>query len=221
MTKAFIFNMNGVIIDSEKTWRKYLNEIWKELVGVEIASVFRFPVGMSPENVYAEVIKHGSTPPKEIFFQKFNEIAAKVYTESPLTEGINELGHFLLNKEYRLGLVSSSPKPWIETVLRRLSFGDHIASIISINDLSEYVRPKPHPGCYVTSIDQLAATSETTIVVEDSNSGIQAAKGAGVYTIGFTAHLLPEYTQHGADVYANNAYEIIRIVEEFEKKLTG
>lgn len=218
MTKAFIFNMNGVVIASENTWRKYLNEIWQELVGKEIASVFRFPVGMSPESVYAEAIKHGSKAPREVFIQKFNEIAKKVYEESPITTGIDELGNFLSAKDYKLGLVSSSPKAWIDTVVKRLSFSDKITCVISINDIPD-LRPKPHPGCYILAIDNLNAKSGTSIVLEDSNSGIQSAKAAGVFTIGLTTNLLPDYTQHGADAYANSAYEIIKIIEDFDNKL--
>lgn len=218
MTKAFIFNMNGVIIASEKTWRKYLNEIWQELVGYEIASVFRFPVGMSPESVYSEAVKHGSKAPRDVFIQKFNEIATKVYRESPITNGMDELGNFLAAKNYNMAVVSSSPKTWIDTVVNRLTFCNKISCIISINDMQE-LRPKPHPGCYILAIDRLKAKSGTSIILEDSNSGIQSAKGAGAFTIGLTTNLLPDYTQHGADAYANTAYEIIKIIEEFDKKL--
>jgi len=218
LTKAFIFNMNGVIIDSEKTWRKHLNEIWGELVGEQTANVFRFPVGMSPESVYTEVVKHGSNPPKEKFIQKFNEIAGIVYSESPLTLGINDLGNYLVAKNYKLGLVSSSPAGWIQTVVERLSFGPKITCIVSINDHPELL-PKPHPGSYFTVMNTLGAHSGRSIALEDSNSGIQAAKGAGVYTIGFTEHLLPDYMQHGADVYVNNVADTIKIIEEFDAKL--
>lgn len=212
--------MNGVIIASENTWRKYLNEIWQELVGLEIANVFRFPVGMSPESVYAEAVKHGSKAPKDIFIQKFNEIATKVYEESPITNGMDELGNYLAAKDFKMGLVSSSPKIWIDTVLKRLSFSDKITCVISINDMPA-LKPKPHPGSYILAIDHLKAKSGTSIVLEDSNSGIQAAKSAGVYTIGLTANLLPDYTQHGADIYANSVYEIIKIIEDFDKNITS
>lgn len=218
MTKAFIFNMNGVIVDSEKPWRKYLNTIWQELVGTQIASVFRFPVGMSPESVYIEVVKHGSKTPREEFIRKFNEISSKVYEEAPLTNGIEELANFLIAKQYKLALVSSSPTSWIDTVVNRLSFKDNISCIISINDNPD-LKPKPHPSCYIVALDKLGAKSGSSLCIEDSNSGIQAAKGAGIFTIGFTTHLLPDYTQHGADAYANNIYEAIKVVEEFEKKL--
>jgi beta-phosphoglucomutase-like phosphatase (HAD superfamily) len=218
MTKAFIFDMDGVIIASEESWHQYLDGIWSELIGAETAAVFRFPVGMTPNSIYSEAIKHGSKCTEETFYKKFDEIAEKVYKESPFTGGIDELGNFLLSREYKIGLVSSSPKAWIDTVLERLTFGNKISAIVSLNDRPE-LKPKPHPGGYFETIDQLGATSETTIILEDSNSGIQAAKAAGAFTIGLTAHLLPAYTQHGADIYANNVEDIKQIVLDFDDRL--
>lgn len=218
MTKAFIFDMDGVIIASEEGWHKYLDGIWEELVGAETAAVFRFPVGMTPSSIYNEAVKHGSTVDKEVFYKKFDEIAEKVYQESPFTGGIDELGNFLLSREYKIGLVSSSPKAWIDRVVQRLTFGEKISAIVSLNDRPE-LKPKPHPGGYFETIDQLGANSGTTIILEDSNSGIQAAKAAGAFTIGLTAHLLPNYTQHGADMYANNVEDIKKIVIDFDDRL--
>jgi beta-phosphoglucomutase-like phosphatase (HAD superfamily) len=218
MTKAFIFDMDGVIIASEGAWHQYLDNIWAELVGAETAAVFRFPVGMTPSSIYSEAVKHGSTCTEETFNKKFDEIAEKVYKESPFTGGIDDLGNFLLSREYKIGLVSSSPKAWIDVVLERLSFGDQIAAITSLNDRPE-LKPKPHPGGYFETMNQLGASSDTTIILEDSNSGIQAAKASGAFTIGLTAHLLPSYTQHGADIYANNVEDIKKIVADFDDRL--
>lgn len=219
MTKAFIFDMDGVIINSEESWHRYLDNVWNELIGPETASVFRFPVGMTPASIYNEAVKHGSKVTEEQFYKQFNEIADKVYRESPFTGGIDELGNFLVSLDYKIGLVSSSPKAWIDKVLERLSFRDHITAVVSINDKPE-LKPKPHPGSYIEVIDQLGASSDTTIILEDSNSGIQAAKAAGAYTIGLTAHLLPAYTQHGADVYAHTVDDVKRIVTEFDERIS-
>lgn len=218
MIKAFIFDMDGVMVASEHLWHKYLDEVWPELVGPEVAAVCRVPVGQTPISIHEEAVKHGSTVSQEVFLKKFDEIAKRVYEESPFTAGIEELGTFLLQKDYKIGIVSSSPKAWIDMVINKLSFHDRIAAITSINDRPE-LKPKPHPGSYIDIIDGLGASSNSTIILEDSNSGIQAAKAAGVYTIGYTAHLLPEYNQHGADVYANTSEEIIKIVEEFDRNL--
>jgi HAD superfamily hydrolase (TIGR01509 family) len=218
MTKAFIFDMDGVIIASEEAWHRYLDNVWSELIGVDAATVFRFPVGMTPTSIYNEAVKHGSKVSEEQFYKQFNEIAEKVYRESPFTGGIEDLGDFLISREYKIGLVSSSPRAWINTVLERLSFRDHIKAIVSINDRPE-LKPKPHPGSYFETINELGAKSETTIILEDSNSGIQAAKAAGAFTIGMTAHLLPNYTQHGADIYANNVEDIKQIVVDFDDRL--
>lgn len=218
MTKAFIFDMDGVLVASEKLWHESLEKIWPQLVGPEIAAVFRIPIGQTPLTMHAEAVKHGSTVTLEEFLTEFEKIAHIVYKEAPITENFDKLVQFLADNHYRLGLVSSSKRSWIDLVLERVSFKDKIASIVSINDAPD-LQSKPHPGSYIETIANLDAKSDTTIVLEDSNSGIQAAKAAGVYTIGFTANLLPEYTQHGADKYANKIEDVIEIVKEFDKKL--
>lgn len=218
MTKAFIFDMDGVLIASIANWKKYVQEVWPELVGPEVAAVCRVPVGQTPISVYNEAVKHGAKVPKDVFLQKFDEIAKKVYDESHFTGGIDELGAYLVDKNYKLGLISSSPKAWMDTVVQRLSFGDKIETLVSIND-TPHLLPKPHPGSYLEIMANMGVKSASVIVLEDSNSGIQAAKSAGIYTIGLTANLMPDYTQHGADAYANSIEEIIQIVEEFDRQL--
>lgn len=218
MSKGFIFDMDGVLIASIEYWHKYIESVWPDLVGSEVAAVCRVPVGQTPVSVYTEAVKHGSKVSKDVFLQKFNEIATKVYQEAPFTAGIEDLEEYLLSKQYKLGLISSSPKAWMDSVVQRLSFAEKINAIVSINDSSTLL-PKPHPSGYLEIMNMLELTSDNTIVLEDSNSGIQAAKSAGVFTIGLTTNLLPEYTQHGADTYANSVEEIIQIVEFFDKKL--
>lgn len=218
MVKAFIFDMDGVIIASEKSWHEHIQEVWPKLVGPEIASVFRLPIGQTPLNIYEEAVKHGATVPREAFLQEFENIAQKVYREAPFTTDIERLGEYLVTHNFRMGLVSSARRSWIDLVLQRLSFGNQIGVVLSINDHPE-LKPKPHPGSYIETIEQLGATSDTSIILEDSNSGIRAAKDAGVFTIGLTANLLPEYTQHGADIYANTVDDIIEIVDGFSRKL--
>jgi beta-phosphoglucomutase len=218
MNKAFIFDMDGVLVASIEVWRRHIESVWPDLVGPEVAAVCRVPVGQTPVSVYAEAVKHGSKVSKEAFLQKFDELAANVYKEAPFTDGVDALGEYLVSKNYKLGLISSSPKAWMDMVLGRLSFGPKIEATLSIND-SPHLMPKPHPGSYFELMQKLEVTSDSSIILEDSNSGIQAAKSAGVFTIGLTTNLLPEYTQHGADTYANTIEEIIQIVEDFDKKL--
>jgi HAD superfamily hydrolase (TIGR01509 family) len=218
MNKAFIFDMDGVLIASIEVWRRHIESVWPDLVGPEVAAVCRVPVGQTPVSVYAEAVKHGSKVSKEAFLEKFNELAVKVYQEAPFTDGVDALADYLVGKNYKIGLISSAPKPWMDMVLARLAFASKFNAVVSINDTS-HLLPKPHPGSYFEIMEKLEVNSDTSIILEDSNSGIQAAKSAGAFTIGFTTNLLPEYTQHGADTYANTIEEIIQIVEDFDKKL--
>jgi len=212
MQQVFIFDMDGVLINSEIPWHRELDAIWPDLIGKDVAVVFPVPVGLTPQGIFEGARQHGSQVTKEKFYRAFEAIAKEVYEEAPITEGTEELAAFLLEKSFKLGIVSSSPLAWIKRVIHRLSFSQEIEYVVSINDRPD-LQPKPSPVAYLEAIAHLKG--DRTIILEDSNSGIQAAKKAGAFTIGLQTNLLKGYTQHGADAYAQTMEEVIDLVTKF------
>ena len=147
---------------------------------------------------------------KNDFVKKYDEKAAYIYSKASLTKNINKLGEKLISLGFKLGLVSSSRQNWINHVLPQLSFNKSLARIISVNDRPDL---KSKSDAYLEAIRKLGAIPKTTIILEDSNSGIAAAKETGAFVIGFQENLVPGYKQKGADVYAKNVDEVIRIVQ--------
>ncbi|HEX9804082.1 MAG TPA: HAD family phosphatase, partial [Candidatus Dojkabacteria bacterium] len=145
---------------------------------------------------------------------KYDAAAHRVYPKAEMTEGIDEFGEFLIEKGFLLGLVSSSRKNWIDLVIPRLSFGEKFETIISVNDDPD-LQSKPAPDGYKKAMELIGTTPENTIILEDSNTGIEAGQTSGALTIGLRQNLPEGYVQKGADLYAENLESLKKILSVF------
>ena len=213
MNKAFIFDMDGVVVNSEKAWEKYENDFLEKLLGEEISKKVGDTIGVSVNTVYDKASALGFDIPREKFKNIYDEAAFRMYDKANITSGINILVDFLIKKNFRLGLVSSSATSWINKVLQRLSFANKFESVISLNERPD-LKPKPSPDGYVETMRNLGSQPNSTIILEDSNSGITAAKASGAFTIAFTQNLVGGYKQIEADSKADNMEEVIGIIKK-------
>lgn len=217
MQKAFVFDMDGVIIDSERLWSNNpLNEQFIiDLFGEKIYDVIKDEMmGGDSETWYKIAIKHGFTMELNEYYRAWDTHMKSFYPYVPITEGVDLLVSYLVSSDFRIALVSSSRMNWINEVLPRLSFRKHIEYITSVND-REDLRGKPAPDGYIDAIKHLDSTPERTIILEDSNRGIKAAKASGGFTIGFSGNLLDGYEQEGADAYAKTMPDVVSLVKEW------
>lgn len=214
MNKAFIFDFDGVIINSESIWEKVNKEVYLELLGKEICLKLGSSVGLSMDYIYEKAVEYGSTISKEKFVNAFYERALGIYQTAQITPGFEELCKKLVSLKYKIGIVSASPIEWINIVMNRISTKEDINVIISLNN-NPSMRQKPAPDGYIEAMKRLGSVPQSTIVLEDSNIGIASAKAAGVLTIGLKQNLVEGYIQEGADKYANIMMDVIPIIENF------
>lgn len=212
MNKAFIFDMDGVIVNSENAWRKYESGFFEKLLGKEMSDKVGNTIGLTVNTIYDKARSFGFSMPKEEFQNINDRTAFTIYDRADITLGIDSLIKILIKNNFKLGLVSSSATSWINKVLQRLSFADKFESIISLNERPD-LKPKPNPDGYVETIRNLGAQPGSTIILEDSNSGIAAAKASGAFTIAFTQNLVKGYKQIDADSKADNMEEVIKIIK--------
>lgn len=185
--KAFIFDMDGVIIDSEK-----LHSITKvqaiRSFGVEVREAelnLESYVGRSAKSFFSDVI--GKYPELgddwEVLAKKKHELYQKILREDPdlkPIDGIPELLDRLKEKGYRIGLGSSSVMANIQLVLGRFGILDYFDAIAAG---SEVENAKPAPDVYLLAASRLGIAPENCTVVEDATAGIVAAKAAGMRCI--------------------------------------
>ena len=212
MSKAFIFDMDGVLVDSEHGWLPFETPMLERVLGKEMTAKVGDTTGLGLEKLYEKARALGSTITKEEIVTGYNSVVNDVYAHAPLTQGSNALAEKLIAMGFKLGLVTQSPQNWIDHVLPRLAFKDSLEAIISLEDRPE-LGFKPAPGGYIEALRVLNADPKASFVLEDSNLGIAAGKASGAFTIGFRGNLVESYQQTGADAYSDTMEDVTKMVE--------
>lgn len=182
--KAVLFDMDGVLIDSEIG---YLNKIYAQVVQ-------RYDF-LKREDLYPTVGMDGES--ERLFMHRItgepmDNKAFDVYLEGVhsnirmdnyrdiLNPGVVETLEFLKKRNYKTALASSSSMQVIKKVLRQCGIGPFFDFVVSGEQFKE---SKPNPEIYLTVMKALGCTPDECIVVEDSNYGIEAGLLAGAYVI--------------------------------------
>ena len=211
--KAFIFDMDGVIIDSEK-----LHSITKvqaiRSFGVDVRESdlnLESYVGRSAKSFFSDVIaKYPELGDDwEVLAKKKHELYQKILREDPdlkPIDGIPELLERLKAKGYRIGLGSSSVMANIQLVLGRFGIMDYFDAIAAG---SEVEHAKPAPDVYLLTASRLGIAPEDCTVIEDSGAGVMAAKAAGMRCIAIKNPNSGEQDFSQADMIIDSYEEIV------------
>jgi len=214
VNKAFIFDMDGVIIDSEAVWGKYEQDFLINLVGQKIVDKIKDQLlGSTTYVIYDLVKKYGGTISKEKFLREYDNQAMKIYAMSTPTNDINKLLRKLSDLGFKIGLVTASHANWIDEVLKKIRNRDLFEYTLSLADRTD-LQTKPAPDGYLEAMKVLGSTPEKTIILEDSNKGIVAAKASGAFTICLREHLADDYPSTGADMYIQNLKTLLTFLDE-------
>ncbi|UZP02023.1 HAD family phosphatase [Clostridium botulinum] len=183
--RAFIFDMDGVIIDSEPIHRQVHGEIMNTL-GINISKgELALYAGATNEYIFTKLKERYGIKKSvsELMEYKSKLIINKVKEESlePIN-GIRELLNALRKNNIKIAIGSSSPRSLIEAVIDKFNLHSAFDCIVSGEEVE---RSKPYPDVYIEVSKKLGINPEKCIVVEDSHNGVQAAKSAGMKCIGF------------------------------------
>ncbi len=185
MIAAFIFDMDGVIVDSELHWKSLEGYFLQTLIpGWTVADQGRI-IGLSLDSLYALLsTEYGLRGSKEDFLKEYHVIAEGIYTTRvSLLPGFLDLLSLLHEKHIPVALASSSPKSWIKLVLDRFDLHDAFKVVISSEEVGGV--GKPAPDIYLYTARELGVEPEGCVVIEDSRNGARSARNAGMYCVGF------------------------------------
>lgn len=216
MNKAFIFDMDGVIVDSEPLWEYYEEQFLPKLIGKDVYLKIKDQIlGNSVSGIYDAALRYGLQMSKSRFEQVYDRYAEIIYKRAKVTKGVELLADKLISLNFKLGLVSSSRQDWIDMVINKLNKKVVFQSIISLDGRN--IRPKPYPGGYLRAIKELGSKPSLSIIVEDSQRGIQAAKASGALVICLRENLPENYLPKGADIYVKTVKELTDRYGDFIK----
>ena len=178
---AVIFDLDGVLVDSEAVWGEIRERFTQESGGRWHEGALREMMGMSSVewSRYMHDELEVPLPPEEINRQVVDRVAEGYRERVPLLPGAVESVRSLA-KEWPLGLASSSNRPLIDLVLERAGLADSFQVTVSSEEVE---RGKPAPDVYLEAASRLAVAPEACAAVEDSTNGIKSAHAAGMAVI--------------------------------------
>ena len=179
--EAVIFDLDGVLIDSEGVWDAARREVAFEHGGHWTEDATYAMIGMSSTEWSAYMHDHlGLQLPRErISDAVVSRLQALYEQRLPLMPHARK-AVITLSKRWPLGLASSANRPIIELVLDLAGLSDCFAATVSSEEVP---RGKPAPDVYLEAARRLGVESERSIAVEDSANGIRSAAAAGMAVI--------------------------------------
>ena len=183
MIEAVVFDMDGVLVDTEQVWDEVREELVRERGGRWSDRAQADMMGMSSTewSRYMHDELALTEEPEEINEEVVRRMLSRYDTDLPLIPGAVDAVRRLA-PELTLALASSSNRPLIDAVLRRAGITDLFATTVSSEEVA---RGKPAPDVFLEAARRLGVTAERCVAVEDSSNGLRAAGAAGMRLIAF------------------------------------
>jgi len=215
MIQTVIFDMDGVIIDSEPVYFKIDKEMFEELnIAVSFEEHCTY-VGTSSQNMWDAIIKKHGIPgdPGKLMRKEYNLYMDYLVNANDLQpiDGVMELINGLHENNFKLILASSSRMEVIDIILKKFKLSDLFIAKVSGSELAH---SKPHPEIFLRSAQLAGSEPKECIVIEDSKNGVAAARAAGMKCIGFLNPSSGDQNLISADL-------IIRSFSEVNANLIG
>jgi HAD superfamily hydrolase (TIGR01509 family) len=212
--KAVLFDMDGVIVDSEPLhWKAELEAF--EHFGIHVpAFEFHHFVGVPADKNFRYVIEkygQGDEDLEAMLQFKLDYFTAHRGNLKPI-EGAIRFIRFAHEQGLRLAVVTSSEREYQQFVLRLLGIEELFETCVTFEDVKH---GKPDPEPYALACQRLGLHPSETVVIEDSLAGIASGKGAGCFVLGLATSFPEERLKETAADWVWPRYEEVEALSSF------
>ncbi|MGJ8666984.1 MAG: HAD family hydrolase [Patiriisocius sp.] len=209
MLKAVLFDMDGVIVDTEPLHKKAYYKMFDE-VGIDVSqTIYESFTGQSTLNICKRLVddfKISEAPETLVAIKRKHFKYLFENDESlALLDGVEDLIKEYFENGLQLVLASSASMPNINRIFERFDLNQYFVAKLSGADLKE---SKPHPEIFEKAAEASGHKRAECFVIEDSTNGIKAAKGAGIFCVGYNSHHSKNQDYSKADLVIQNFEEI-------------
>ena len=185
MKKLIIFDMDGVLLNSEELYMKMNFKFFRELGATITEDEYQGFIGISATKMW-EYIRAKANLAQSVEELKILERELKhqtlQQTELVLTDGIEDFLLYLKKTNHTIAIASSSLRKNIDLILKKLKLQHYFDCIVSGEDVT---KGKPEPDIFLKVSNHYNYSPQDCVVIEDSSNGVKAAKAANMYCIGY------------------------------------
>lgn len=209
MLKAILFDMDGVIVDSEPIHKKAYYEMFREVKIVVPEILFESFTGQSTLKICQTLCKKFklTNAPKELVYLKRKHF--KYFfdndTNFHLIDGVLDLIKNYSKNGIKLVLASSASMTTINRIFNKFKLNKYFIAKLSGADLKA---SKPHPEIFIKAANITGFKKSECLVIEDSTNGIKAANSAGIFCVGFDSQNSKNQDYSKADLVVKNFNQI-------------
>ena len=212
--KHIIFDMDGVIVDTEPEYKKRTEHFFRQK-GFDISDeLYNLTCGSNMKETY-ELFKK-RVKGFRMDYEAYVQEKRALYQNQPIDarecvdKEIYDLLEWLKKQDFHIALASSSSPETITRYLAQLGIEEYFEMYVSG---SWFERSKPDPAIYLYTMEKMKVEPSQCVVVEDSTYGITAARAAGAIVIAKKDERFA-YDQSGADYLITSLPEIKKVIEE-------
>ena len=210
MLKAVLFDMDGVIVDTEPLHRKAYYQMFED-VNIEVNdTLYESFTGQSTINICKRLVDHFSLTeaPETLVNIKRKHFKYLFENDSGLVliDGVLERIKDYHANGLKLVVASSASMPNIERIFDRFDLNQYFVGKFSGADLK---KSKPHPEIFIKAAKHTGFDESECMVIEDSTNGIKAANAAGIFCVGFRSEHSTGQDYSKADMVISDFTEIV------------